>query len=477
MAGRDARAPRPARLLTEQPDLHLQTYENELVCDAVARVREALEDTIKELADRGLGAESFSAAIGHGSRYKRDRIAHLAAEWWGGGEVDAALERLAARIAVLRPLLRDVQGLQADPRSIVRQIKPRPPRELRMTNVFRGDDRYRAAAIIWGSVHTDRLTDAQRAQRANVAARGHARFVQLCVTRAAGLVAPRWPAPRLTLREEGVDVVFLEGQPPVRVRAAAAEGTPRDVGPKLGAHDVDLVIHRSGEQAGSAPWTRQDPATTFWGTSPRDVLAIEQLAVLLRRRVLAPALLAVPVVVAARDGDDLLHAARVPFTRLDERRIAVQGVAGHALDREIGRMTRGAHGVEDESRLTTRRRLADAVRSAGEDWRRALACPDASGCLAAGPPTLLESTLDRLIIRCGAGHAWGRIACSQRHPVCFFAGADDRRELRASEHDAVTTLGASLVSTLEAVGEDLCARCVVCEELVRLPSAATAGPP
>jgi hypothetical protein len=79
-----------------------------------------------------------------------------------------------------------------------------------------------------------------------------------------------------------------------------------------------------------------------------------------------------------------------------------------------------------------------------------------------------------VIIRCGTGHAWGRIVCSLGHAVCFFAGADDRRELLASEHDVLTTLGASVISPLDAAGEDLRAECLVCGERVRLPAAVAA---
>jgi len=481
-SGRRGGVPIPARVLSEQPRLSTDTYENRVVARLLdQRIPTHLHRRLRQLRELGQQASQYDTVLEFGAHDVRRRIARLLDEWWASGTATSAsdaADRISNRIVALENLLDWTRGLRDTPRSFYRQIpkRRRVPPVLKRTNVFRGDDRYHRVGQLWdvfGPVPS--RTTKERLERQRMAALGHGVFVRSIVLRAATIGLPAYDERRAESQAHGRLVLRPPGAPPLHVVPLFAEGEPAAIGPLLPPVEADtlVVIRPPLEDDSPVAWLSPNKRLTVAAQSPRDVLAVESMAVWLRGHILGPIYTELPPRLAAREDDRAaLRAAGVAYDVVDERRIALRGpVAQQRLALATSHRLQALRGARLESTKRGWASVVTAATAASERWTLALVCP-APDC--SGEPRIEHVDSTRAVLGCSEGHRWGRERCPSGHDIPFVTAHDDQQVLeRAGSRSSMTVLGARMLTPVDVTDGRLGAHCPTCGKWMPLPVART----
>ena len=466
--------PIPARVLAEQPQLLADIYENRVLARLLdRRILPHVRRRIRELGGLKHQADQYGDAMLHGTHDVRDRMAKLWGEWWAYGAESSAVvsARIGERIEALRDEEQRIKRLTRSPRSVYGRIgrQRNVPTTLKRTNVFRGDDRYQRVGQIWEAFGpSPTYTVDERLQRQRTTAAGHAVFCRVIVLRALTCGLKQADRGAVSAGLHG-SLRLTKNGAPLRIVPVYAEGDPAIIGPLLPDVDEPTLVLLTGRDAADVVWTSPDGRLTAMACSPGNVLAIEVLAVVLRRHVLGSRYLGLPPRVVARADDRAaLDGAGVGWHELDPSVIWLPGPVAKRQVEQAGRVRLAElSGMHRQSAARSWSVTAAAVLAASERWSAALVCP-MPACVAAAH--IADAAPGRAVLGCSEGHRWGQVQCPRGHDVAFVTGPDDAEALAAAPAlPATTVLGARMISVLGVARSGLAATCPRCGDRVPVP--------
>ena len=485
-AGRRGRGPIPERVLAEQPYPIVDIYENRVVATLVDRIDRHLLKRIRALEDvRRRNEERRLAKDGSWRMY--GRVTALWAESWSGqDDVDGAGDAVEQRLAELRGRHRQIRGLRRRPGYADVPAPYRAVRSLRLTNIFRGDDRYHDVARLWPSF-AEAEVDAPTQELERATRRGHAAFVRLLVLRAidAGLAESlldplREQSAPIERGENHVIRIAAPGAPPLDIVSIYCASEPKNVAGALGGTDRDVlaVVQPPGEEPAAPAWRAGGGRLVVVAESPAHLRAVESIGAALRFHVLGARYIALPPRLGLPEFvvRELVNAG-VPCTPSGGATLLLGPAPAGALElvreRLLPSLMRGAERQRrEQSWAVASKGIAEASRS----FDRALPCPTPL-CGKTGRLTTVER--DRVVISCAScGGRWGMQRCPRGHPVPFALAGDDAQLLadREAEVDAsFDVLGLQLVQPIGIRDGRFGTLCRSCDDWTVLPLSVKAG--